>query len=340
MSVIGEINWQLIVIIAITSAAVSYLGDIIGKKIGKSKASIFGMRPRHAATIMAVLTGIAVAAITVIAASAASSSIRHAFFGVNYLDRQITQLNVDVRDRQFQLEEMELEMRTARDELERLRQEARALEKGLGDMKGKRIIAFGGEVLSQTVVSGDVAADDVDHILNRLIHAAHKRLAEPNDPTARSAVSADIVIQSAEAERIKAKLADTTGRRVLRMSAPSNVVMGQTLEAVVDVIDSVLVYKKDEFLLSAAVNGSLDNEEAVDLLYTSLRKLNSIASSAGIMADPHTGSVGSVGAEEFYAIAEKIASGSGARRIEIYAEQDIYSEGPVLVRVEIVPAGE
>lgn len=340
MSTLSEVNWQLVLILAVTSAAVSYLGDIIGKKIGKRRSSVIGLRPKHAATLIAVLTGVAVAVITIAASSIASSRVRHAFFGVNYLDRQISQLTVDVRDRQYQLDEMEIEVHTAREELEKLRREARELEEGLGEMKGKRVIAFGGEVLAQTVIDGSIGREELDAAISELIRAAHDALANPGDPRVRLPVSADVVVSDAERLRLADEVAATEGRRVLRMSVPSNVVIDQPVECVIDLLSSRLIYREGDFLVSASVSGKVSSEEAIDMLYTTLRRLNGVATAAGVLSDPHSGSVGSVGADEFYSLAEKIASGESRRMIEVYADRDIYSEGPVKVRVKVHDAEE
>ncbi|MDR3321892.1 MAG: DUF3084 domain-containing protein [Synergistaceae bacterium] len=57
----SEFNWQLIFIIVAISAVVTYVGDVLGMRIGKKRISLLGMRPRYTSTVITTFTGIAVA---------------------------------------------------------------------------------------------------------------------------------------------------------------------------------------------------------------------------------------------------------------------------------------
>jgi len=47
----------LIIIIVLTSMVIAYIGDVLGKRIGKKRISIFGLRPKHTAIVITVITG-------------------------------------------------------------------------------------------------------------------------------------------------------------------------------------------------------------------------------------------------------------------------------------------
>jgi uncharacterized protein (DUF3084 family) len=114
---VSEFNWQLILIIVAISAVVSYVGDVLGMRIGKKRISLFGLRPRYTSTVITTFTGVAVAILTLFAASYTSESVRAAFFGVSYLEREIARLIQDQRERQDQLDRLEFDLSMAHSDL-------------------------------------------------------------------------------------------------------------------------------------------------------------------------------------------------------------------------------
>jgi uncharacterized protein (DUF3084 family) len=324
-------------IIAAISVVVSYVGDVLGMKIGKKRISIFGLRPKYTSTVITVFTGLAVAILTLLVASYTSEPVRRAFFGVNYLDRRIAQLTTDLRDRQYQLDEMELEVYGARRELERLTAEAAALKEGLEQMKEGRVVAFQGELLAQTSIEGDANADEIDAAISRLVRTAEEKLSLGDDPgePPRPRPAAEVVVTLEERTSVERRLRDSDTRKVLRLSAPSNIVLGQTVEGVVRVYDSKLIYRRDTLLLTHTVDGALSPEDAADLLYALLKQINRIAVGNGVLPDPISGAVGNLDSMEFYDAVDMIVGGSGERKIDLFAAADIYTEGPVNIRVKV-----
>ena len=313
---ISEFNWQLIVIIVGISAAVSYVGDVLGMKIGKRRISLLGLRPRYTSTIVTMFTGIAVAILTLCAAAYTSESVRAAFFGVNYLEREIARLMQDQRERQDQLSQMEFELSMAYGDLRRmegdllsasrdlrdvkaelgsariqvtelekerarldgqmdllsrekermesdvaaLRKETDDLRKGLEEMKGGRVIVFQGELLSQIAVESDASPNDIDAALSRLISSAAEAITVKNRESGMPIQAGDlpkVEISEALRKEIYDELGRSSGRKLLRLTAAMNVVLGQVVDSKVDIFDSKIVFRKDEILLTDKIRGGL-----------------------------------------------------------------------------------
>jgi len=49
------------VVLAIAGGVIAYIGDTIGKRLGKRRVSVFGLRPRSTAILISALTGVAIA---------------------------------------------------------------------------------------------------------------------------------------------------------------------------------------------------------------------------------------------------------------------------------------
>ncbi len=90
-------SWLLIFSIIILAGVIAYLGDILGRRIGKKKLSLFKLRPRYTAILVSVITGILIAAITLTILSVASQDVRTALFGMKELKIKLNNWNREKR---------------------------------------------------------------------------------------------------------------------------------------------------------------------------------------------------------------------------------------------------
>ncbi|MDR2779832.1 MAG: DUF3084 domain-containing protein [Synergistaceae bacterium] len=350
---LSEFNWPLVIIIAAISATMSYVGDIMGKKIGKKRISILRLRPRHTSTVITIFTGIAVALLTLIAAAYSSDSVKMAIFGPNIMARRMTELTNEVRGRRNELDDMTLDLVAAQSELSSIKAEKQAVEEvvaslrdetaslksGLAEMKEGRVIVFQGEMLAQTSLESGGSGYDTAAAVETLIGLSGDYLARKITESWQADVSEapDVVVTKEMRDNIDDQLRSASGRKVLRIVAPSNIVMGQTLEGVVNIFDSNLVFKEGEILMKERLGGLRDHEYAADVLYTMLKQVNRAAVSKGILPDPFSGTVGNLDSLDFYDIVNQMVGESGyeSRVVTILAASDIYTEGPVRVRMDV-----
>lgn len=90
---------NLLAVMAI-AGAVAYVGDRVGHQVGRRRLSLFGIRPRYTSTIVAIATGVIIALVVSLVAIFASQEVKIAFFKLNSINQQITEL----QDRQRDLE--------------------------------------------------------------------------------------------------------------------------------------------------------------------------------------------------------------------------------------------
>ena len=72
----------LIAALIIVSGIIAYAGDVIGRRLGRRRLTLFGLRPRYTAVAMSVFAGMLIAAFTLICAMLASQNVRDAFLHV------------------------------------------------------------------------------------------------------------------------------------------------------------------------------------------------------------------------------------------------------------------
>lgn len=82
-------NVTLVIGVIVVSAVVAWTGDVIGKRLGKKRVSLFGLRPRQTAVLIAVFTGWVITLSTMAALAAASRDVREAIFNLDRLHQQV-----------------------------------------------------------------------------------------------------------------------------------------------------------------------------------------------------------------------------------------------------------
>lgn len=117
----------LIVTLIIVSGIIAYIGDLTGFRIGKKKISIFGLRPRHTAVFITIITGIAISIITISILSILSYDVRTALFGLDELREKQYELTREIQSRNKLLEEAQVNLTKRTEELEKLEEEFQQL---------------------------------------------------------------------------------------------------------------------------------------------------------------------------------------------------------------------
>jgi hypothetical protein len=92
---IGAGNIALVMALA---GCVAYVGDRVGHQVGRRRLSLFGIRPRYTSTIVAIATGMIIALVVTLVAILASQQVKTAFFKLNSINQQISELQARQQD--------------------------------------------------------------------------------------------------------------------------------------------------------------------------------------------------------------------------------------------------
>ncbi|MGC8843899.1 MAG: DUF3084 domain-containing protein [bacterium] len=127
-------SWLLIGMLLIVSGLIAFVGDLLGRKLGKKRVSFIRLRPRHTAILFSVLTGILISLFTLIVLSKFSYPVRVALFGVeslleerNTLEKEVAKLRKtqaklvkEVAERNEQLSKVEKKAKEQSEKLSEL----------------------------------------------------------------------------------------------------------------------------------------------------------------------------------------------------------------------------
>jgi hypothetical protein len=84
--------------VMVLAGAVAYVGDRVGHQVGRRRLSLFGIRPRYTSTIVAIATGMIIALVVTLSAIFASEQVKTAFFKLNSINQQISELQTRQHD--------------------------------------------------------------------------------------------------------------------------------------------------------------------------------------------------------------------------------------------------
>ncbi|MBC7328751.1 DUF3084 domain-containing protein [bacterium] len=89
-------SWLLIGMLLLVSGLIAFLGDFLGRKLGKKRVSLIRLRPRYTAIVFSVITGIFISLFTLLVLSKFSYPVRVALFGVESLLQERNTLEKEV----------------------------------------------------------------------------------------------------------------------------------------------------------------------------------------------------------------------------------------------------
>lgn len=115
----------LLFTVACLGGVIATVGDRIGMKVGKSRLSLFNLRPRQTATVVSVATGMVASFSTLLLMIALDSQLRKGLFDLDEIQEDLAIAQSDLENTQSDLEDT----RAERDEVEQTLEESTALQR-------------------------------------------------------------------------------------------------------------------------------------------------------------------------------------------------------------------
>lgn len=148
----GTSSFLLILVLILLSGVIAYVGDFLGRRVGKRKLSVLALRPRHTAILISIVTGILISAVTLAILSVASQDVRTALFGMEELKAKLASLNEEVLSRNAEIERMKETVRMYEEQVATLsakekelslskaslEEQVRSLKESIGELEKQR----------------------------------------------------------------------------------------------------------------------------------------------------------------------------------------------------------
>jgi uncharacterized protein (DUF3084 family) len=105
----------------IVSGLVAYAGDNIGRRVGKAKMMLFGLRPKYTSIMVAIITGMIITAITISALAIFSKDVRTMLFQLRQIQEDLITSKADLEASEQRLDEVSQSLDNAQSQLSDLR---------------------------------------------------------------------------------------------------------------------------------------------------------------------------------------------------------------------------
>lgn len=128
----------LLVALALLGALIAYLGDLLGLWLGKRRSTIFGLRPRQSARLMAAVVGAILPIIGLAVATVGSEYARAAVFHLNRLMRREEELTERIDELREGAQKAEQRADDALQRAEEAERRARSAERSAQQLRERR----------------------------------------------------------------------------------------------------------------------------------------------------------------------------------------------------------
>ena len=216
-------------------------------------------------------------------------------------------------------------------EVAALSKEAEALHENIQRLREGRIAALTGEILAQWVITEEqITSDIIDEIVRNLAEESRARLAYRFGVQPESIAVPEVDALSVDA--VKSKIIGRQDRYLLRLTAAGNAVEGEIVAAELSYFESFLVFAANDLLSERRFVLGAAREDLETQVYMMLREINAAAAAKGVLREPITGNVGTMDSSEFMSAIEEIEESERTVTLQVFAADDIYTEGPVKVK--------
>jgi len=239
----------LIPLLILTSGLVAFVGNLVGRAIGRRRLALWGLRPRHTAQLITVLTGMLIAAVTLAAVLLVSNDARQALFHLREVRQQIAQQEAQLRALQV------------RDILY------------LRDQEVLRTVIDGAEPPA-------VGRNRVQAFFDLGIQAARQRGVAPGSDGAVVQMSPP----GLSVDDVAQDIVERHQPMVVRMLATANTVRGEPLAATVIGFPNALVFKAGETIVARHLDGRGDREQIEAGLLGLTAEIAAVAKKGGVIS--------------------------------------------------------
>lgn len=240
----------------------------------------------------------------------------------------------DVKASAEEIKELENTKQELTGTISRLDEEKEWLIKNIENIREGTVIFRAGQVLTSAVVDENMTEETAAQVLGSVLRDINTALRERLNIQDENAVV--INVQRREFEDTVRQITMSPVKKLVRVRAAGNIILGESTIVDFDIHDNLLVYRQGETVYSAdmAEYGAYKNHDLKVLHF--LRDINTAAKEKGVLPDPITGNIGQLDSREMLDVIQQVKELDGHCRLVATAKHDVYTAGPVVIDVAVV----
>lgn len=215
----------------------------------------------------------------------------------------------------------------------KLNGEKEALLKNIEAIREGTVAFRAGQVLTDAVVDANMTKQQSEQVLGSILNDINNLLKEKMNVSDKNIYLVRMP-QTAFDDAVQ-KVTGAKNKKLVRVVAAGNLILGEPAIVEFDVHDNNLVFHKGETIMSAKMLDYKGLKRPDAQVLSMLNELNHLAQKKGVLPDPITGKVGQLEGQELLGIIEKVKEYDSKCILTVKAKRDIYSEGPLLIEIEV-----
>jgi hypothetical protein len=303
----------IILVTAAIGGAIAFLGNNLGRYVGRKKLSVFKLRPRYTSMLITILTGMMIAGATLGLAMIVSQPVR------------ITLLNPD-------------EYRKTVENLESKLQKLASLEQAYPVYKFQDTILSVVINPEPDVVKMRAALKEVIYNANKAAIAKSQRVAKDKGEEFNFPVGGKLVGYIPDNfEMIARELSRLQGEQVIFARSFKNATIGDQFPVELGKpIPNKLIFNQGELIMEGVIDGHQNYYAVYDELLRLIRtNISQVAIYKGLFPNPDDGSVGEFNADKLKKLAMELKQRNRKTKVAFFAGKDTHILGPLQVEFEI-----
>ncbi|MDD3146841.1 MAG: DUF3084 domain-containing protein [Candidatus Riflebacteria bacterium] len=324
-----------IFVLMVISGVIAYMGDALGTWVGKKRLTVFGLRPRITALVVAISTGILITLLTLGVATILSEDVRTALFSMDTLRQDIDKLQAETRGLEQTRNRLEQEKKDLAEDVKRLTSQVRIKET-------ESVVFRKDEPLSVCVISTGRRPEEVMKELTTLI-------INLTDKVRRRGVKVKDEIEfftenKEQLNLMAAHIASSSQDLVVGAVAAENINTGEELGNVrFLVLPNNLIFNRNQEIASIEIDGSNDRGQIARALKEFMDEMNHEVVKLGMIANPLTGRFGDISSDSmisFFDMVNRIRELNRKIILVAVVPEDTYAIGPLNVTFRFEETGE
>jgi uncharacterized protein (DUF3084 family) len=297
----------LIVVLILVSGLVAFIGNLVGRAIGRKRLTLLGIRPRYTAQIITVVTGMLITVVTLAAVLLVSEDARQALFHLREIQQQTRDLENQIAAQQRDLRALEV----------------------------RDIIYQNDQEVLRAVIDGRAAFDDIRRRVQTFVDLAAQAARQRGAAAGQDGATIVIAPPGLTAEVVARDIAERAQPMVVRMIASENTVRGLPVHATVLVFPDVAVFKEGQAVATAVVDGRASRAQIESALVDLAAAAAATAKRDGVISPPFalTGSPVDVRLDPAVVLqtVDRLETMRAATTVRAVALIDTYTVGPLLL---------
>lgn len=326
-------------ILIIISGSIAYMGDKLGSTLGKAKISLFGIRPKHTARFIAIVSGMLITATTIAIIAIFTEDGRILLAGAEKIRMELKENSIKIKSQQESLRvlndekvrldgtvnELEAQKNTLLSQINEYKQ----ISSNLANIREKKLIFSVNDILLSKNIEKDKSPKElVDGLLQELNSSLSKH---KTGFWSNTGSKQRFYLPDKDYQNLIIDLNSSNSPLKIKILAKSNTFEGEFVPVRVISEPVTKLFDKNEIILSVKVKNTTSENDLIKYL----QDAKNIMIQKGLSIEPNEQPY--IDLTSFYNIRKEIKSLPVGKTmvLYIYATDNIYSRGPATVDMKI-----